>query len=57
MFKFNKEKEEPKNPEGLTYDEFVEQYNDIPHIANLCWHLGIKPEQMKEEIKAFLEKY
>ena len=57
MFKFIKEKEEHKNPEGLTYDEFIEQYNDIPHIADLCWRLGIKPEQMKEEIKSLLEKY
>lgn len=58
MFKWNKkEKEENKNPDGLTYDEFVKQYEDIHHLANLCWHLGIKPEQLKEEIKVLLEKY
>ena len=55
MIKWNLK--ENKNPEGLTYDEFVKQYEDIPHIATLCWHLGIKPEQLKEEIKILLEKH
>ena len=61
MFKmFNKRIEEPqekKNPDGLTFDEFCEKHNDIYELAALCYHLGITPEKLKEQLKTLNEKY
>lgn len=52
---FGKMKEEPKNPEGLTHDEFIEKHKDIPKLAEICWHFGVQPEQLKEELKKLLD--
>ena len=30
-----KRKEEPKNPEGFTHDEFIQKYHDIPELAEI----------------------
>ena len=59
MFKRKEEpkNEEPKNPEGLTHDEFIQKYHDIPELAEICWAFGVKPEQLKEEIKTLQENY
>lgn len=61
MFKiFSKTIETPqeeKNPDGMTYSEFMEKYKDIYELAALCWHLGIKPETLKEQLKTLNEKY
>lgn len=45
---------EGRNPDGLTYFEFLEKYKDFPKIAALCWRLGIKPEELKEEMKKLM---
>ena len=55
--KLFKKQEENRNPEGLTYDEFMNKYKDISKLAALCWHLGIYPEELKNEIKTLMEKY
>lgn len=45
---------EERNPDGLTYFEFLEKYKDFPKIAALCWRLGIYPEKLKEELKKLM---
>jgi len=53
---FRKMKEEPKNPEGLTHDEFIEKHKDIPKLAEICWYFGVQPDQLKAELQRLLEK-
>ena len=49
--KDNSLNKEPKNPEGLTYDEFIEKNKDIKNLAVLCWGLGCTTDELKEELK------
>lgn len=46
-----------RNPEGLTYAEFLEKHKDTPKLAVLCWRFGMTPEELKEELKTLQEKY
>ena len=48
-------KKKPRNPDGQTKEEFLEQYKEIPKVAALCWWLGIKPEELKEELKKLMK--
>lgn len=45
---------EERNPDGLTYFEFLGKYKDFPKIAALCWRLGIQPEEFKEELQKLM---
>jgi len=54
---FNKEKKEHTNPDGLTQNQFIEKYKDIEKIAEICWYFGVKPEELKEELKTLFDKY
>ena len=45
-----------RNPDGLTFDEFVKKYSEMKHIAYLCWYLGCEPEQLKDELKLLMDK-
>lgn len=59
MFRvFHKEKNTNNDttPDGLTYDEFIEKYNDIPKIAGLCWFLGTYPKELKDELKKLMKE-
>ena len=47
---------EDKNPDGLTYTQFVEKYPKCRKIAVLCWHLGCYPEELRQELKNLLEE-
>ena len=49
-----KRKSENVNPEGLTYYEFMDKHKEIPHIAELCWFIGVEPEELKEELRKLL---
>ena len=48
---------EPTNPDGLTRDQFLKKYADLRHIAVLCWYFGIKPEELKEDLKTLMDKH
>lgn len=50
-------KTEHKNPDGLTRDEFMKKYSDIPELAAICWYFGVYPEQLKAELEKLKEKY
>ena len=58
MFKFRKNQPEPEqkptNQDGVTRSDFIEQYKEIPTIAAFCWWAGIKPEELKEELKKLM---
>lgn len=45
-----------RNPDGLTYTQFVDKYPKCRKIAVLCWHLGCYPEELKQELKNLLEE-
>ena len=49
-------KEEHKNPEGLTREQFIEKHKDIENIARLCWYIGVEPEQFKKELEILMKK-
>ncbi len=53
----NKKDTEPKNPYGIRHCDFIEKYNDIKHIAEICWYFGVQPEELKKEIEILMEKY
>lgn len=44
-----------KNPDGLTWSQFIDKYPECKHIATLCWYVGCYPEELKQELKNFLE--
>ena len=48
-------KETDKNPDGLTYAQFVDKYPRYRKIAAMCWHLGCYPEELRQELKNLLE--
>lgn len=52
---FNNKKKEPRNPQGLTKDEFLEKYGKIRHIAKICWYFGVYPDDLRTELKTLLE--
>lgn len=52
----NKIEDMDRNPDGLTYTQFVEKYPKYRRIAVLCWHLGLYPEELKQELKNLLEE-
>ena len=52
---FGINEESDKNPDGLTWSQFVEKYPECKHIANLCWYAGCYPEELKQELKNLLE--
>ena len=52
----NKIEDIDRNPDGLTYTQFVEKYPKCREIAVLCWHLGLYPEELKQELKSLLEE-
>lgn len=52
----NKIEDRDRNPDGLTYTQFVEKYPKCRKIAVLCWHLGLYPEELKQELKNLFEE-
>lgn len=42
------------NPYGETKSEFIDKYNQIPNIAEMCWFFGVRPERLKEELEILL---
>ena len=52
----NRIEDRDRNPDGLTYTQFVEKYPRCRKIAILCWHLGCYPEELKQELKNLLEE-
>ena len=55
QFWMRKKPEEPRNPEGMTYEEFLDKHKNIPHIARICWYFGIQPDELRNELKTLLE--
>ncbi len=47
---------EDKNPDGLTFTQFVDKYPRCRKIAIMCWHLGCYPEELRQELKNLLEE-
>ena len=46
---------EDKNPDGLTFTQFVDKYPKCRKIAVMCWHLGCYPEELRKELEDLLE--
>lgn len=53
IFGINEERD--KNPDGLTWSQFLEKYPKCKNIAILCWYVGCYPEELKQELKNLLE--
>lgn len=51
----NREKEH-RNPYGERHCDFMEKYERIPHVAEMCWYFGVRPEQLREELKRLLQE-
>jgi len=43
------------NPYGETKTEFIEKYWQIRKIAEACWFFGVRPEELKKELKILME--
>ena len=54
---FKKEKNEPTNPDGMTYEQFTDKHKDIGRLADLCWYFGMNPEELKNALEVLKEKY
>ena len=52
---FQKKPNEPTNPDGLTFSQFLEKYPESKHLAFLCWFAGCYPEDMMRELKKLME--
>ena len=44
-------RKENRNPDGLTYYDFRDRYKDTPHLAELCWFIGMYPEDLIKELE------
>lgn len=43
------------NPYGETKSEFIEKYNGMENIAEICWYFGVRLEKLRDELKILLE--
>ena len=44
------------NPDGLTWEQFINSFPKYKHIAMLCWYAGCYPEELKQELKKLMEE-
>jgi hypothetical protein len=42
------------NPEGLSYLQFLDKWNNIRNLAKICWYFGVLPDQLKKELEILL---
>ena len=43
------------NPYGERKCDFMDKYKDIGKVAEICWFFGVRPEQLREELKRLLD--